>query len=231
VDPVRRIEWLLSASVSTVALLAACPGAQAGPSGCARASHARGTKIRGHDAVAVVFTREEPGGIRDYYACLKAGRRVIGIPHLCCSDVQFKLAGRFLLYTYRGSAIGDESNKIGLLDLRTGRLEPVAKLHPHAEGAGREIDDGELVVKLLVTSAGAAFWLEYPTAASEPPYDLRGAIGTPKAERIIDAGKIDPSSLRLSRDGRTLLFTNGGLPKSVGIDRFASSGNPRPTSR
>ncbi|MEA2297333.1 MAG: hypothetical protein QOF77_269 [Solirubrobacteraceae bacterium] len=214
----RGLGFCLSTLAAAALLAVVCPPVRAATDGCRAASHAPSTKIRAADRLAVLFTRRDgPGGVRNFYACLRDGHRLVPIPNLCCSDVQYRLAGRFLAYTYQGSAIGDESNKIGVIDLRTGRLEAITKLAPHSEGGGREIDDGEIIVRLLVTPAGTAFWLEHPTSTSRGPYDLRGATGRPKAERIIDTGNVDPKSLRISHDGRALLYTKDGLPISMTI--------------
>src|SRR3954464_240159 len=117
----RQAAPLLMAAAAAIAVLA--PGtAEAKSSACRTASTARGVTVIARDKDAVVFTRDRKPSLpnADMVACVYGGP-VFALKGICCDGEQVSLAGRFLAYSYIGSAIGDETAKIGLYDLKTRR--------------------------------------------------------------------------------------------------------------
>ena len=132
---------------------------------------------------------------------------------------RIRLAGLFAAYTYTGTAIGDETNKLGVYNLTTGRLERIAKLAPHSEGAGREIETGSFVPAFTVTSRGVLVWVQDVLTSFDDPacsrcetgkFELRAADGSPLSERVVDSGKIEPRSIRVDRQERSVLYRKDG---------------------
>jgi hypothetical protein len=98
------------AVVVVAGAFAALPAAPASAAqSCSSASTARGTRVITVSETAVVFTRKT-----SYYGCLYRGGKVRKLPVDCCFPERFTLAGRYVAYTYRGSAIGDEVDRIGV---------------------------------------------------------------------------------------------------------------------
>ena len=193
-------------STATLALAgvasSAPAAAQAHSPSCRAASHASGVKIvqRGHSAV--IFRRHGRTLLR---GCAY-GHSVHVLKKICCEGERVHLAGRYLAYTYQGTAIGDETNKLGVYDLVTDKLERIKKLDPHGEGGGREIETSSFVHKFAVTSRGSLVWIEDILTSFDDPHcagcatgqlELRAADGREPAERIVDTGKITKNFLRL----------------------------------
>jgi hypothetical protein len=212
----------MGAAVLAVAFAPAA--AQARSSSCSAASTARGSKIVRRDRVAVIFRRHGSSVLR---GCA-FGHRVLKLSEICCEGERDRLAGHFVAYTYQGTAIGDETNKLGVINLVTGRLERMIKLAPHSEGGGREIETGSFVPDFEVSSHGALVWIQDVLTDFEDPhcagcetgkFELRAADGKPPREHVVDSGKISPRSLRISRDHRSILYTKGGRRVSAALHR------------
>jgi hypothetical protein len=207
---------------AAAALAAVVPGtAQARASTCRSASTASATTIVARDKVAVVFTRDRKPSLpnADLLGCVYGGR-VFALKSICCEGEQVSLAGRFLAYSYQGSAIGDETAKIGLYDLRTGKRLGFTKLRPNSEGPDPEIETYSSVRRLAVTSSGAVVWLievQDSDGLATGSYELRAADGKTRKERVVDSGKLDPKSMKISRDEKTLTYTKNGAAKSVSL--------------
>ena len=147
------------------------------------------------------------------------GHPVRKLTNICCEGERIRLAGLFVAYTYTGTAIGDETNKLGVYNLTTGRLERIAKLAPHSEGAGREIETGSFVPAFTVTSRGVLVWVQDVLTSFDDPacsrcetgkFELRAADGSPLSERVVDSGKIEPRSIRVDRQERSVLYRKDG---------------------
>jgi hypothetical protein len=213
---------VMAAAVLAVAF--APTAAQARSSSCRTASTARGSKIVRHDRDAVVFRRHGSDVLR---ACA-FGHSVRKLTQLCCEGVRDRLAGHFLAYTYQGTAIGDETNKLGVINLTTGRLERLIKFDPHGEGGGREIETSSFVTDFEVSSHGALVWIEDVLTSFDDPHcagcptgqrEVRAADGKPPREHVVDSGKISPRSLRISRDHRSILYVKDGRRVSAPLHR------------
>lgn len=170
---------------------------------CRAASKTDGARIVDRSRLAVVFRRKDA-----FYGCVYGSRAVRRYGALCCEGVRVDVAGRYVGYTYQGTAIGDGSNKLGVFNLRTGTRGRIAKLDPTSEGGGPEIDTGALVPDFLVTSTGALVWLRSLGAGE---YELRAGDGEPLKERIVDTGRIRATSLARSDGGRSVTYVEDGV--------------------
>ena len=198
-----RHAGLVIAAVVVAAALA--PGtAPARSSACSVASKANGSKIVARSEVAVVFSRR---GERSLLGCTYGGP-VFKLNAICCEVEQARLAGRFFAYTYTTTAIGDESSRLGVYDLKRRKREKVANV--------RELDTGSFVTQLAVTSRGSLVWLinGQREEGADPP-ELWAADGPARKKRIVDSGNLDLKSLKISRDEKTILYRKGGAAMSV----------------
>lgn len=109
------------------------PRSSDGSKACNGAAHRDGTQIKLRSAEAIVFKRGRDDGFDKLYSCLFADGKLRRIaPEFQLGT--YKLGGHFLAYVYAGSAIGDESDKIGVLNLRTHRNRLIKHLDPTSEG-------------------------------------------------------------------------------------------------
>lgn len=224
--------WIRSvAAVVLVVGVAALPSAAvASPTDhCRQASHARGVRVKATDRDAVVFIRHD-----NYFGCLYGHGPIRLLGHdkgsqICpCNQSAFRLAGRFAAFTYEGSAIGDESSKLGVYDLRSGRVRRVIKLSPMSEGALLEIETSALVTKFTVTRTGSLAWIQsaplFATPGQPAPhynsfYEVRTAAGPHPRETVVDHGNIAPSSLRLAAGGSRISWIKDGVTRSAPLAR------------
>ena len=143
--------------------------------------------------------------------------------NVCCEGERFVLGGTFVGYTYQGSAIGDESNKVGMYDLSTGKQRHIVKINPNGEGPDPEIETFSYVVRMVVTRTGAMAWIvpaplhDANGGVSDTDFVLTAVDGNPLTERIIDTGHIDPKSVKLAADGHTLTWTRDGAPQTTAL--------------
>lgn len=212
----RRLVGFVVAAAAVAAAALVPRTAPARSSACREASKARGSKILARDKVAVVFSRRGETFLK---GCTYGGP-VFKLKAICCEGEQVRLAGRFLAYTYTGTAIGDETNKLGVYDLKKGKRESIAKLDPTGEGPDPEIETGSFVEQFAVTSKGSLVWLVDAVTAdqgSNGRYELRAADGTPPKERIVDSGNLVPKSLEISPDEKTILYRKDGAAMSAAI--------------
>lgn len=223
------IRWCIRLTLAGMLLgvvATAAPGhasARASSSSCSAGSHARGSRIVARDGQAVVFLRR---GVT-YDGCLY-GHSVLKLSNICCEGERVRLAGHFVAYTYTGTAIGDETNKLGVYNLRTRRVERIVKRTPNAEGPGREIETSSFVPAFRVTSHGALIWLQDILTSFDDPNcascetgkaELRVADGTPPRERVVDSGKIPARSLKVARNERSISYTNNGRKVHAALRR------------
>jgi hypothetical protein len=217
-----------AAALAATAMLVAVPSASEGRSTanrCLQAARAHGNRVVARDRLAIVFANPN----KSYFVgCLYANGRMRRLD-VCCADAKFRLAGRFAAYTYTGTAIGDETSKLGVYDLRTGRLRAIAKLAPHSEGGGREIETGALVRSFVVNSSGSVAWIQSgplygpagPAQGSAEAFnrhsELRTGAGRPPRERVVDNGNIAPGSLKLVARGRRISWSKDGHTRSAAL--------------
>ncbi len=220
----RCLAPLVIAAVVATAILAPAGTAHAAatPSTCAKASKARGVTRIATSRLAVVFTRDpKPVSIPNatLYGCAYGGR-VLRLSKICCEGQKVKLAGTFLFYAYRGSAEGDETDKIGLYDLKKGKRVKFKKLRPNEEGPDPEIETYSTAYSMTVTSTGSVAWIVPLFDANDEfldDYELRIADRSDRAERIADRGKLDKNSVRLGSDEKTLTYRKDGATKTGAI--------------
>jgi hypothetical protein len=176
-------------------------------------------RITASSSRAVVFQHGFKDGFARLYSCVLTQGKVRKVPDQFGT---YKLAGTFFAYVYAGSAIGDESDKIGVLDLGTYHYRRFRILPTSSTAEPWEIDDLGSDPGYAVNDRGDIVWL-----VSQPLRDpgrdptqltLHAGDGNPAAERIIDSGAIDPHSLRLSDHGRTVKYTKDGQALSAPLD-------------
>jgi hypothetical protein len=226
----RRYVQLVLAAVAAAVLAVSAAGSSpaatthARASTCRAASTARGSKIVTRDSAAVVFRRHGSSVLR---GCAY-GHSVRKLSEICCDGERISLGGRFLAYTYVGTAIGDETNKLGVINLVSGRLEKIAKMDPHGEGGGREIETSSFVPAFAVTSRGALVWVQDVLTSFDDPHcsrcetgqsELRAGDGRPPSERVVDSGKIDGKSLRITRDEQAIVYRKDGHQHRAALRR------------
>ncbi|MEA2375362.1 MAG: hypothetical protein QOD53_1825 [Thermoleophilaceae bacterium] len=211
-----------ASAVAVTALLGAItPAAHAAtrsPS-CRSAVKAPGTKIIARDRLAVVFL----GRRQTFFRGCAYGHPVRKLRAICCENEKVRLGGRFAAYTYTGSAIGDETSKVGVYDLRSGRRERFTKLQPNSEGGDpAEIETASFVEDFAVNSRGSLVWLIDQTDADGNPtgqFELRAADGPARTERIVDAGKLGRRSVSLSSNGKTIRYRKDGMDQTAPLAR------------
>lgn len=178
---------------------------------CRTAAHAAGTVVKRQTMAAIVFKRGQTGGADRLYSCVLAQGKVRRLPP---QEGTYKLGGDFFAYAYEGSAIGDESSKIGVIDLRTGRHRVIKHVDPSTEGALDEIDDGGIIKAYAIAANGNLVWLTTGPIISphrdDTTLELRAGDGTPPVERIVDSGAITARSLKLATDGRSVSYAKDG---------------------
>jgi hypothetical protein len=208
---IRRISrFLITGSLLVVAVPGQASAAKP-KDACHRAAAAPAATVLARSGAAVVFTRKD-----EPYGCAYKTAKVHRL-ETCCTDLTFKVAGVYAGYAAAGSAIGDEFTKLGVFNLRTGKLRAIRKLAPDSEGAGREIDTGAFVTAWRLSSAGDIAWIQpvrHDDGTLGPEQQLRAGAGTRPWERIVDTGTI--AKLRLV-DGR-LRWTNQGVERATGLD-------------
>jgi hypothetical protein len=212
---VRRHSFLLVAIAALVVAVGLPASAPASSSACRSASKAHGAKIVAHDKVAVVFSVKKQTA---FQGCAY-GHAVRKLSAICCELEKVRLSGRFAAYTYSGTAIGDETSKVGVYDLRSGKRERLAKLEPNSEGGDpAEIETGSFVENFAVNSHGSPVWLIDQLDANGQPngqFQLRAADGSAHTERIVDSGNIARKSLSISSDGKTIRYTKDGAAQTA----------------
>lgn len=199
------VALVLVGALTAVAVMPA--GARSKSRTCRALAEQRGYKVFDHDRDAIVFGRRDRRVIR---GCIRAGRKAFLLRSLCCGT-KFELGGRFVAYSYRGTAIGDETSKVGAIDLRGGRAVAYPKLDSSAEGGGREIETGSLVSRFFVTPTGTLVWV-LALDSAQGVYEIRVAD---REERIVDAGVIDPKSVKLAAGGNSVSYTKDGAPEAA----------------
>lgn len=198
---------------SVVVLSLLLGAANAGPAAarpaarsCDAAAAARGMTVAAHGARGSVYARDG-----EYFTCVRSRVRLHHVTS-CCSDARFRLRGVWAASVSQGSAIGDETDKVAVVDMRTGRLRPVRKFAPTSEGAGPEIETSSFVSRLVLAADGAVAWIQRTRHADGtlgPDLELRAVAGRRAWERVVDAGALAPGSLRLSAG--TLTWKKAGV--------------------
>ncbi len=218
----RSLNRACLASIVLAASAAIGSPAQAAPSPnrCTTASHRSGAHIDRRNTRAVVWHRNVAGE-RRVYACVfrdRVVRRLRSDP-----SGRLKLRGTWLAYVYAGSAIGDESDKIGVVNLRTGRNRAIAHIDPSSEGQLDETDNGGSIPNFAIATNGTVAWLT-TAPLRDPGVDrtqltLRVGDGRRPAERIVDQGRIARLSLRVNAAGTRVTYTKDAIALSAPLRR------------
>lgn len=155
---------------------------------------------------AVVFSRKS-----NFYGCVYRGGKVRKLPVDCCFPERFTLGGRYVAYTYRGSAIGDEVDRIGVYDLKSGKPKD---LDPADRGNDpNEIDTGQIIFGFFVKANGTVAWLQTSGGQEDPGPNQVHAVGRDGVRSVLDRGNIPDGSLGLSSDRTTLYWLKDGAPQ------------------
>jgi hypothetical protein len=173
-------------------------------------------------SAGVVFERRT-----NLYGCTYRQHKV-RVLRTCCTDLEFKVAGVYAGYAATGSAIGDESTKLGVFDLRTGKLRAIRKLSPNSEGGGREIDTNGHVTAFRLSKSGGLAWIQsnghfdssQPGPGTYgPDQELRAAAGAHPWERVVDTGSTDAGSLtKLRLQDGFVSWRNQGVARSTALN-------------
>ena len=191
-----RRHVLLPALIGAVAALALAGPAEASH-GCG-ASRSKGAELVVKTREAVVFTKGPY-----VYGCLSSAgtvRRLIdeggGIRVSGTGAPQ--LAGRYVAYATFGSAIGDESDRVYVYDLKLGR--------PFV------VESSTAVTDIALKRNGSVAWVEVSTVDAgegDPVFDVRRWSGVDRQGAVLlDRGPdVGRGSLVLSDDRRTISWT------------------------
>jgi hypothetical protein len=206
---IRRHAVLHVATIALVAAVALPTAAPARTSACRSASEAPGVKILARDKVGVVFRKGD--GVNK--GCVYGG--VVHKLSYLYGGSEARLRGPFAMYTYEGNAIGDETNKLGVYDLRTGKRERLTSLD---SGPVRELETNSYLTDFAVNRRGVPVWVMFQLNSERQPngkFELHAADGSAHKERVVDVGKIGKKSLSLSRDGKTIHYTKNGSKQTA----------------
>lgn len=203
------------AGIVAVAVASATVAAAPSTSDPCHRALAHGTTILARSKRAAVFLRKDT-----LYGCAFAPGTVHRL-NPCCDDLEVKVAGVYAGYVGAGTAIGDETSKIGVYDLRTGVLRKVRKLEPNREGGGREIDTASFVTAFKVAGDGGVAWIaqvRHDDGTLGPDRQVRVVSGGRGPwERIVDQGTLSPATLTVG-DGR-VSWSNQGTRRSDTLSR------------
>jgi hypothetical protein len=212
----RRLGWSL---VVFPLLLAIPPGAHAASANaCRAAAAAPGVKVLARSSKAVVFKRKSS----KIFGCTYR-RRTVRRLNTGYSDIKYKVAGVYAGYRATGTAIGDESSKVGVFDLRTGK--------PRI----RHLDTDGLISAWRLSTRGSIAWIQANFHADPggfgpgeygPDQKLRAVAGTPPRARVIDTGSTDEGGglANLGLRGGVLSWTNQGEAKTTTLEPSSSTG-------
>jgi Ca2+-binding RTX toxin-like protein len=182
------------------------PARAAGTRRCA--SFVPGSRVVARGGSRVVYVR---GG--RVFACLSPQGVARRLPHAGggidlggVEGAPVRLAGRYVAYASPGAAIGDQSDRLYVFDIRRGRsvlIEPAGTvgeiaLKPNASVAWTDLS--------LVRAAGGT-----------PVYEVR-KLGFDErlGNVLVDRGAdVEPGTLRLSEDGSAITWTRGGAERSA----------------
>jgi hypothetical protein len=184
------------------------PTVQKRPGRCRRVSTSRGARRIARSKRGVIFTKRH-----NTYGCLyKLGR--ISRLHDEGAGINRRprpvLAGRYVAYASRGSAIGDEFDRVAVWDLRAGRISLKA--------------NASTVTDIALKKNGSVAWISNSYVESsdlnEPLYEVRRmSERSDDGDVLVDrATGIGPRSLRLSRTGRTISWTRDGDRQRTGLE-------------
>ena len=203
-----RTRACVAVALTTGLTFAALPVASASAAtSCRAASISRGATIQTATETAVVFEKRD-----NIYACLfKRGKvRRLEIAH------RYALSGRYLAYAYTGSAIGDEVDSLGVLDLKTGKPKNLDPVDNNGNFPG-ELQTQQTVDAFVLTSNGTIAWLQGTSngrVEEGSPNEVH-TIGVDGVRRVLDQGNIADGSLALSSDRKTLYWAKDGVARSA----------------
>ena len=183
--------------------------AAAAASKCRRSSTTGGATVVARTSKAVVFKKHK----YSYYACLYSGGKIArlldeggGLTEK--GGALPKFAGRYVAYATRGSAIGDEFDRIVVWDMRAGRV---------LERAG-----STYIQKIVLKQNGAVAWSASSIVAqadfnADPATEVH--VLSPAddlGDLLLDRGDdVDGASLAPGSGGATITWRRGGATRSA----------------
>jgi hypothetical protein len=207
----RRATLVLTVLAIATVALAAAPASAA-----RRCSVPPGARVLDRTSEAVVWTRgtfatfgchrsagrnrrlpNEGGGIRGEQ---RGSPSRPGLP---------TLSGRYVGYVTFGSAIGDEFDRMYVYDLIRGRV--------------KSIGSSNFVRTFVLKRNGSVAWVQssivQPADPNQDVYEVRKiAHDERQGNVLVDRGAgIDPASLALSSDRRSITWTNGGAQRTASL--------------
>jgi hypothetical protein len=159
--------------------------AQAAPPSC----HLPGGRTIATGRIAKLIALPTPGG-SVLYACIRrSGRKV----YLDDGYANPRVAGRWVAWQRPG---------------RPGKWR--IAVHDLRGGDERLVDGHAAAESLLLTAGGTIVWTQQQDAGGETPLYSNDVVAGGK---LLDAGAVDPKSLRLA--GRRVTWLSGGQPRSA----------------
>jgi hypothetical protein len=198
-----KLSLLAALAIAAVAAVPSPAAAKTSP--CRAALKAKGVHVVTRSASSVVFYR----GDKPYpYGCHLTKSKKVHLLEICCAEEHFKLRGRYLGYTYRGSADGDETDRVGVYDLVSGKQKKI--------DGEVEVDHQNYIPSFVVTSKGGLAWFEeLADENGETGVTEVHAVGPGSStNRLLDSGP-KMTKLKLSADELTVSWLNDGAAMSA----------------
>ena len=198
----------LAGTLAAAALAAVPAPAAAATSPCRTALKEKGVEVVAKSRTSVVFYRARKPFP---YGChLRKSPRAYQLKDICCQGEKFKVRGHYLGFVFRGSADGDETDRVGVYDLLTGKRKKI--------GGQPYVDRQDYVPSFVVTSRGGLAWLEKLTGDDGEEtgvtevHAVAPAAGAP--DRTLDSGT-SIAKLLLSADEETVSWLKDGTRTSA----------------
>jgi hypothetical protein len=176
----------------------------------------RNVQIQNRTSEAIVFAKLKTyrqGTLATTYACrLRRGAPTVRLDRPTVDSVLDPvLAGAFVGFKRVHRVTGSGVSTVSVVDLRTGE--------PHHELAATESDEPSQVRALVLKRNGSVAWIgETEKNVTEVWRLQNGRPGVPVDKLDTSPPRIEPLSLRLSSDRRTVRWTKGGQAASAPID-------------
>jgi hypothetical protein len=166
---------------------------------------------------ALVFSKDNPhvnSAGPSYYACVFSREKSYVLPRQGEGSTLggFQLAGRYVGYStvFHDEAVADHSGAFVVFDAKDGKTKVNEPAWPDPV---TEVSTD--VVDLALTGSGAVAWVGERFASPAPPiFAVQWTAAGGKHE--VDRGlAIDPHSLAIARDGKTVFWLDGGAARSA----------------
>jgi hypothetical protein len=176
----------------------------------------RDVQVQNRSSEAVVFTkvkRYEQGTLPTTYACLlRRGAPLVRLDRPTADKVlDPHLAGAFVGFKRVHQVSGPGWSTLSVVDLRSGRV--------HHELGATDIDERDQVRAIVLKRNGSVAWIGETEKNVQQVWRLQnGEPGVPIAKLDTSPPRIEPLSLRLTGDRRTVRWAKGGQPASAPIN-------------